>query len=92
MLRISELGWLSGCKSWSWALLFLDKGSGEEETDEAATAHESFELSELNDTSITPFGLLGKEPNLRLLDGSPLPLDANSKMSLQHSSTLSCYK
>lgn len=74
-LRISAFGlWLS--------FRFFDRGSGEDETD-AATAHESFELSELNDMSITPFGLPGIEPNLRLLDGLPWPPDDdNSRTSL----------
>lgn len=75
-----------------WALIFLDRGSGDDETDDA-TAHESFELSELNDTSMTPFGLPGTTttPNLRFLDW-PTFADANSEMSLQQSSALSCFR
>lgn len=75
--------------SFSKALFFLDRGSGEDETDEA-TAHESFELSELNEMSMTPFGLPGiEEPNLRLfLDHE----DDNSMMSLEQSSTRPCFE
>lgn len=71
------------------ALVFLDTGSGEDETDEA-TDHESFELSELNEMSMTPFGLPGiEEPNLRLLPRL-FNDDDISEMSLQQSSTISC--
>lgn len=85
MLRKSAVAWFKLCS----ALLFLDKGIGEEDTD-GATVHESFELSELNDTSITPFGLPGTELNLRLFDWLPGYLDAISIMSWLQSSTLSC--
>lgn len=53
--------------SFSCGLVLFDDGSGEEKTD-AATAHESLELSELNETSITPMGLPGNAPNLRLFE------------------------
>lgn len=89
MVRKSSLAWFSLCRSWSCGLLFLDSGSGEEDTDDA-TDQESFELSELNDTSITPLGLPGMEPNLRLLDWLPWTSTANSITSLLQCSTLSC--
>jgi hypothetical protein len=47
----------------SWVLLFLKRGSGDEETDDPCTAQESFELSELKTAPITPLGLLGMGSN-----------------------------
>lgn len=72
------------------ALFFFVKGSGEDETDEA-TDHESFELSELNDKSITPFGLPGIHPILRFLNWWLFFLDA-FEISLLHSSTFPCFE
>jgi len=71
-------------------LLFFDKASGEEDTEAAAaavTAHDSFELSQLNDMSITPFGLPGTLPNLRFMHC--FPCDHNSNTFL-HSFIFSC--
>lgn len=85
--------WKWFCISWSWVLIFLDNGSGEDVTEFTATAHESFELSQLKQTSTTPFGLPGINPNLRFMHSlfpwSSIP-DHISNITLQHSSTLSC--
>jgi len=65
---------------------------GDEDTDDA-TDHESFELSELKDTSTTPLGLPGSEQNLRLFERSlKWSLRANSIKNLLQSSTLSCFR
>lgn len=54
---------------WSWVLLFLKRGSGDEESDdEPCTAQESFELSELKTAPITPLGLLGNDSNFLFRD------------------------
>lgn len=95
MVRKSEGAWWDSLsRSWScWVLVFLDIGSGDEDTDaDDATAQESFELSELNETSITPFGLPGMELNLRLFDWLPSTLVvAHSIINSPHSFTFSCF-
>ena len=53
---------------WSWVLLFLKRGTGDEETDDPCTAQESFELSELKTAPITPLGLLGIDSNFLFRD------------------------
>lgn len=72
-------------------LIFLDIASGEEETDDDATPHESLELSELNEISIIPLGLSGNDPNFLLLDERKWAFVVTSCISLQQSSTFSCF-
>lgn len=87
MLRKSAVAWFKRCN----AVLFLDRGSGEDETDDAID-HESFEPSALNDMSITAFGLPGMESNLRLFDCLQWSLGTNSIINFLQSSTMSCFR